>query len=675
MELGRLVKGELSGSSAKHYVAGLTKYHRIQASPMMRDAAEHVREELLKAGIDDVSIEEFPADGRRKYWTYTSSVAWDVKSAELRLVKPKERLLVRFSDIPQSLHTFSAATPKQGVTAELVDVGKGLTDKDYAGKNVKGKIVLATGLGRLVQREAVVKRGAAGVVTDTLAYEFPGVRESIDVPDAHSYQGLWPDAEAAKKIAFGFSLNRRQGNELRRHLHEGEKVKLHAKVDASLGKGSYCVVTALIRGSTKPDEEVFLVAHLCHPRPSANDNASGSGALMEIARTISALIGSGRMKRPKRSIRFLWVPETVGTAVYLSQHPKAHDKLVAGINLDMVGEDQERCKSTLCMDSTPDSLPSYLNDLVYSNMLRANEEYDSAVKMGLQSRFRCARNAFSGGSDHAEFNEATVGAPCVSLTQWPDLFYHTSMDTIDKVSEDSLQRVGWTVAVSALTLADADRHTVHELATATASEGMSRVSEAVGKASRALYDAKRGAKGASASELLEVGRQHHFRVKHIIRREIAAVRSVRRLDGVAGSDRYVESQAEAVREHGDMELLRLGEALKALSGGGKAGGKRPRESKAAKDSRQMVPRRRFKGALDMESLSDVLGDETSAWYKKADERDGAFSKKMYEVVNLMDGRRTLHEIVEFVSAEFGPTEHRDVLRFMKDLRDAKLVSY
>ncbi|MCJ7489244.1 MAG: hypothetical protein MUO87_03735, partial [Thermoplasmata archaeon] len=116
MKLRGLIKGELSGSTAKSYVARLTEFHRIQGSPMMRSAAEHVKDELGRIGVDDVAIEQFPADGRSKFWTYTSVMGWSVKSAELRLMEPEERLLARFDDIPQSLHTYSRGTPKGGVT-------------------------------------------------------------------------------------------------------------------------------------------------------------------------------------------------------------------------------------------------------------------------------------------------------------------------------------------------------------------------------------------------------------------------------------------------------------------------------------------------------------------------------------------------------------------------------
>ncbi|MEW6506053.1 MAG: DUF4910 domain-containing protein, partial [Chloroflexota bacterium] len=394
--------------------------------------------ELQKIGYEDAIIEQFPADGKTRYWTHTSPLGWTVKSAQLRLIEPEpEKLLCTYEDCPQCLHTFSNATPPEGITAELVDIGAGTKPKDYEGKDVKGKLVLATGRARLVHPQAVYKYGAAGVLTDT-PIEMPNVREALDVPDAHAYQGIWPTAQDLPKIKFGFSISKRQGNQLRSMLQEGKTVRLQAKIDSKLFEFYEDVVTATIQGTEKPNEEIFLIAHLCHPKPSANDNASGSGLLLEIARTIQTLITSGKIRRPTRTIRFLWVPETLGTVAYLSTHPELSQHLIAGINLDMVGQNQELCKSTLNLDRTPDSCPSYLNDFVFSFIEQTVNEFDPITHFGLGSTFRYRMTTFSGGSDHAEFTNSTVGVPCVMLLQWPDLYYHTSMDTIDKVSEDML---------------------------------------------------------------------------------------------------------------------------------------------------------------------------------------------------------------------------------------------
>ena len=56
MSLKKLVKKELSGSNAKLYVSQITRFHRIQGSPMFHEAAEYVKSELAKIGLDDVFI-------------------------------------------------------------------------------------------------------------------------------------------------------------------------------------------------------------------------------------------------------------------------------------------------------------------------------------------------------------------------------------------------------------------------------------------------------------------------------------------------------------------------------------------------------------------------------------------------------------------------------------------
>jgi len=672
----KLLKDELSGSIAKSYVSHIARFHRIQASPMFHDAALYVVEELHRLGLKDARIMQFPADGKRKFWTHQSTLGWKVESAEIRLVEPKDRLLATFEDIPMSLHTFSRGTPSDGVTAELVDVGAGLSAKDYRGKNVNGKLVLATGSARSVHIEAVVKRRAAGVITDNLAFEFPKVRESIDIPDAHSYQGIWPTAANAAKIRFGFSLSKRQGNELRGYLRDGKKVKLRVKVDAELFPGKYDVVTATIKGSSKPREEVFLIAHLCHPKPGANDNASGSGALLEIARTITALVGSGKMKRPARTIRFFWVPETTGTIALLSTRPEMSSRLVAGMNLDMVGEDQEKCRSTLNICVTPDSLPSYLNDLVMSVVERSVKELDPMDQIGLTSTFRYEMTPFSLGSDNAEFVEPSVGVPCVGFTQWPDLFYHTSMDTMDKVSEDSLRRVGWIAAVSALELAHADARSGFALASLTCSRGLARIAEAGGKASDDLFgardDARTNGKGKKLAKLIK---HHVSRIEHIVRREQEAVRSVRKLGNTPELEDFVMVQTRALADAGKRELARLDGTIAAIQDDLRVRIPVAVRTAAEKESMGLVPRRRFEGNLEWTLLRDFLGEAGYKAYKKVEETDHNFIAKTPEIIYFMDGKRTVDDIVRAVSAEFGPTDHSPVLMYLRDLERMKLVSF
>jgi len=676
----KLVKEELSGETAKAYVEEITHFHRIQASTMFHEAAEYVKQQLLKNGLQDVSIEQFQSDGATKYWTHISPMGWGVKSAELKLVEPEEKLLVRYADTPMCLHTCSNATPPEGITAELVDVGTGTKPEEYEGKEVKDKFVLTTGRARPVHEQAVYKRGAAGVITDTLAYEFKNVRESVDIPDAHSYQAIWPTADVIDKVKFGFSLSKRQGNHLRALLKDKKTVKLQAKVDAKLFPSKLDVVTAAIKGSSKPDEEVFLITHLCHPQPSANDNASGSGLLIEIARTIQTLIDSNRLTMPKRTIRFIWVPETSGTVALLHNHQDLRDRLVAGINLDMVGQNQEVCKSSLNLDITPDSLPSYLNDLLLALMEESVKEFDIETMFGPSATFRYGAIAHTGGSDHHEFVDSTIGVPCVMLLQWPDVFYHTSMDTVDKVSSDGLKRVGWIATVATLALANADVEEAILLANQTCSRGIARIEDAERRAIQTLYEKRDNSKANTNKEkqaetLAETIFYFKSKIEHVARREKHAVTSVKKLANSTELNTLIQRCTDDLEAAGKRALSRFEENLSLL--GELIGVSFPIQIEETEDEKQamnIIPKRLFMGTLSSETFKHLLGEEEFKWYEESDEKDKKFSRKRAEILNFMDGKRNLHDIVKAVSAEYTPTRIEHALRFITDLEKTKLIT-
>ena len=681
MSLKRVVKEELSGNVAKGFVAQISRFHRIQASTMFHEAAEYVKNELLNMGLKDAAIEQFLSDGAKEYWTHISPVGWTVKSAELRLVEPEEKLIVTYEDVPQSLHTFSNSTPLEGVTAELVDVGAGTKPADYEGKDLKGKLVLATGRAKRVHELAVFKYGAAGVITDTVTFEMPNVRESLDIPDEHAYQSIWPTAEEVPKVTFGFSLSKRQGNQLRALLKGGKPVRLKASVNAKLFPSNLDVVTATIPGTSKSAEEIFLIAHLCHPKPSANDNASGSGLLLEIARTVKALIDKGKIQRPVRSIRFIWVPETFGSITYLHRHEDLPRKLVAGINLDMVGQNQELCKSTLNLDRTPDSLPSYLNDYVFSLMEESVKEFDTPSAFGSTSTFRYAAGTFSGGSDHAEFTDSTIGVPCVMLLQWPDLYYHTSMDTIDKVSPDSLKRVGWISTVATLTLANAGIEEVFLLATQTGSRGLARIEEAGREAVEQLQEAKRdrGMKdkqGELAKALMKIAHRYRDKLEHIAWREQQAVKSVKRFGENRDSNAFLDRYCEDIAELAKKETARIEEALNFIA---KASDLTlPTEAEPEKrvsELKKLVPKRLFKGTLSFYAIRKAVGEKEFEWYQEIGEKDRDFDKKAAEILNFMNGKRSLHDILKAVSAEYSEVDSGYALKFLRDLEKSKLLAF
>jgi hypothetical protein len=419
-------------------------------------------------------------------------------------------------------------------------------------------------------------------------------------------------------------------------------VKLHAEVDAELFSGYLDVVTATIKGASKPDEEVFLIAHLCHPQPSANDNASGSGLLVEIARTMQNLISSGRIAQPKRTIRFMWVPETYGTIAYLHEHEDWTKKLIAGINLDMVGENQELCKSTLKLDLTPDSLPSYLNDLVLNLMEQAGEEFAFQTDFGSSSTFRHACEAHSGGSNHHEFVDSTIGVPCVMLLQWPDKFYHTSMDTIDKVSVDSLKRVGWITTVAALTLANADAEETYFLANEVYARGSGRILKAEREAVEAVMSVRNSGKPGSGhsefvNQLIRTANKQRYRIEHVANREKVAVQSVKRLGRSSEVNAVVEDFARNLLDVGEQARARFDAVFEFVAKSARVPvRKRLKESSVESKAKRLKPKRLFKGTLSFETLRSSFGDEAYSWYQLQFEKDINLRRKIAEMVNYMN---------------------------------------
>ena len=199
---------------------------------------------------------------------------WKVKKGELWLTSPFLMKLASYDQVPLSLATFSASAD---VEAELVDIGAGTADGDYAA-GVKGKIVLTTAPPHEIYERAVAKEGAVGIVSSWSAPDFDHLnRRPGDFPDQVGWQHF-TGRQAVGSGLFGFAISARRAQELRAMMKQGKAPRVHAIVDAEFVPGNLQVVGGLIPGSTYPNEEIVVTAHLDHYKPGANDNASGSGA-------------------------------------------------------------------------------------------------------------------------------------------------------------------------------------------------------------------------------------------------------------------------------------------------------------------------------------------------------------------------------------------------------------
>jgi aminopeptidase YwaD len=469
---------ELSGETAKRNLEVIATFHRQRGSSGFHSAAELVAERLRAYGLSDVAILEFPADGKIFYGTQRSRPAWDAEIGQLSevtagkdvteakagqdrssgewRVTSDERKIASYADEPVTLAEDSEPAD---VTAELVDVGGGTKESDYAGKDVKGKIVLVGDQPGAVQDLAVGKYGAVGIVSyaQNQKTAWSGEDENL------IRWGHLETFSANKTFAFMVSLKTARG--MRERLARGEHIMLHAVVKAGQHPGNYEVVTGTIPGSDPKlkEEEIAFSCHLDHQRPGANDNASGCVTILEVARTLQKLIDERKLVRPVRTIRFIFPPEVEGTMALQNAQPELAARIKAVIHMDMVGGGPET-KAVFHVTRGPMSLPSFVHDVAWAFADWVNEEsynfaaglkaeYPMVAPEGGKEPLRAEYSPFSMGSDHEVYQDSSFGIPAIYLNDWPDRYIHTNFDIAANIDTTKLKRAAFIGAASGYFLA------------------------------------------------------------------------------------------------------------------------------------------------------------------------------------------------------------------------------
>jgi aminopeptidase YwaD len=621
----------VSGHLAKNYVAEIARYHRIQVSPGFRRAAQYCQERFEQFGVQ-AEVLGYPAGEGTLYWGWPMFQEWEASEGVLHLIDPPEakKKLADYNEARLSL--FQRSAPFQG-EAEVVLLEEGEERAEYEGLDLRGKVVFTKGDRDRVHRLAVEKHGAVGLITDALK-EIPGLRHPMDLPDALQYTSFWWYGGETK--CFGFVLSPKEGARLRALIKQRQRqgkppIRVQATVNSSFSDGEIDVVSALIPGQT--DEEVVLLAHLCHPQGAANDNASGSATVLEVARALQALISDGSLAQPRRGIRFLLVPEMSGFAAYLANNESSIPRMIAALNLDMVGEDQDLCGSTMTIEQAPASFANFADDLVVRLVEETSTGPTNFAGLGGGAGVRHATTTFSGGSDHCLLIDPSVGVPCPMLNQWPDKFYHTSTDTLEKVDPSQLARVGTVAATFAYFLANAGAEEVPWLAEEVLSRHKTRVLALTRDAvTRATGSDQQGEDAAKLA----------IRVRFLEERTGRALESIRRLADVDVTAWQQESRAFVERELARAENFAPPSAAIPPAGDW--------EEQAA----SIVPKRLYPGPIDPKNfLNRMSDDEYERWWRVYSESPEATYAYPAMLLYWADGQRNVQEISDLIELETG----------------------
>jgi aminopeptidase YwaD len=475
--LVRTVLEEVSGAGALRETAAIANFSRYPNSQGFFDAAEHVAARARALGLENVRIERFPSPGAK----------WDAVEASLEIVAPGPRVLSTLVQEPLLL----AQRSKQGdVTAALAD----------ADGDVKGKVALTSESPAVWPRLA--RRGALGVLC-AWRPEYFGRRPASDAV-------AWGEAPAG---AFAFMISPRQGDELREAMKRGPvTVRLRARVQRS-EPGEIGQVMGEIPGEVS-GEDIVVAAHLDHQKQGANDNASGSGALLEVLRAARRLIADGKAPKPRRTIRFWWSTEIQSERAYFKLHPEEARRISLAVVLDQAGGDR-RAENNFIMIANPRRAPSWTDDFIHDLAEFFARQYAPAehapgalaVESGGGSQsMRTVYWDYAELSDNIAFVQESVGIQAITLAV-PSLdVIHTGQDTVDRLDPTWLRRCAAMTLIPALFAASAGPREARRVLDATYRRAAARIVAAEDPKAQLDLELRRLQSAASLDKAVDVSR-------------------------------------------------------------------------------------------------------------------------------------------------------------------------
>ena len=198
-------------------------------------------------------------------------------------------------ELPAVGVSFGLSTPLGGARAEVVLIGPGATDADYAGKDVRGKIALVTKLPSPNNAMAAANAGALGMICVsagkqrhkmiiTPVWGTPEFDQHEKIPRVHVASVCRPDGERIEAALGG----------------EG---RVEATLDCDVFEGWRKV--RLPMAELKGAEDPFSVvgAHYCSWFDGSTDNVTGDACVLELARVLKQFDGKLRY-----GLRFCWWP-------------------------------------------------------------------------------------------------------------------------------------------------------------------------------------------------------------------------------------------------------------------------------------------------------------------------------------------------------------------------------
>jgi len=207
---------------------------------------------------------------------------------------------------------------------------------------------------------------------------------------------------------WGFCISYNQYKELKDDFY-------YVKIDTEHFNGKMDYADYIIEGDSK--EEIIFSTYICHPSMASNEL---SGPVV----TIGLIKYLENLPRRRYTYRFVFVPETIGSIVYINQnYNHLKNNTIAGFIVTCVGDDGDYS----------------LVESPYGQTLA-----DRAVKAVLKkyNKYSKIYSFLERGSDERQYCFPNIDLPFVAVTrtkfyEYPE--YHTSLDNLNYTSPKALE--------------------------------------------------------------------------------------------------------------------------------------------------------------------------------------------------------------------------------------------